>query len=176
MDRVRAILGFQWRAYWRRFRGAGSIKASNIGVLLPLGGLALVRYLQQLPLVSNQLAKGETARYQTLLLAVFLTWTFAIMAESKRSITSRGLLHLPLTTHELFLIRLGSVFCSPIVWIVAGGSFVLVYPVTAAVNPVAGVIALLLFLLLGLLTGLTLTHLLNSKLARRLSVAVVLLA
>jgi hypothetical protein len=173
MDRIRTILQFQWRAYWRRFHGSGNLRSSNLGPMILFGVLAFVRYLQQLPLVAAQMAKGETAKYQTLLLVVFLASAFAVMAETRRSITSRKLLHLPLSTAELFLIRLGSVFCSPMSWIVMAASLTLSYTIVVARHPVAGMIALLLFLVFSLFTGLTITHLLNSSLVRRLLLVVV---
>src|ERR1044072_7666950 len=132
MDRIGTILRFQWRAYWRRFRGAGTITTSNVGVLILLGGLGLIRYLEALPLAARQLAKGETTRYETLLLIAFLIWMVPVLAESRRSISSRDLLHFPLSTTDLFLIRLGSVFCSPVVWITAAASLALSYPVMMA--------------------------------------------
>lgn len=174
MDRVGIILRSQWRAYWRRFRQAGNITTSNVGVLILIGGLGLLRYLQQLPVAARQVANGETTRYETLLLFAFLAWMVPVMAESRRSISSGDLLHFPLSATELFLIRLGSVFCSPVVWIVVVASLALGYPVAQSQHPLTGFIALVTFLLLGLLASFALTHLLQSALARKLSVVVLL--
>ena len=131
-----------------------------------LGGLFVVRYLQQLPIAASQLAKGETTRYQALLAVVFLAWLFPVLGESRRSITGRGLLHLPFTANDLFLIRVGSAFITPVSWTIVAGSLALCYPVALARHPVTGILALFVFLLLGLFTSLTITHLLNSALAR----------
>src|SRR5687767_14560674 len=176
MDRIGTILRHQWRAYWRRFRRAGTITTSNLGVLVLVGGLGLLRYLQQLPLAANQIAKGETARYETLLIIAFLAWMVPVMGESKRSISSHDLLHYPLSVTELFLIRLGSVCCSPVVWITAALSLALSYPVAMAKHPLTGIVALLTLLLLGLFTSLSLPHVLQSSLVRKLSVAMLLAA
>ena len=176
MDRVATVLRCQWRAYWRRFNRAGNLNANNVGLLVLIGGLAAIRYFQQLPFTAAQLAKGETARYETLLIAVFLVWMFPVMGESRRSVSSRNLLHLPLTVNDLFLIRIGSVFCSPVTWIIVAGSLALGYPVAVAQHPVTGIVALLTFLLFALFTSLTLTHLLQSSLAGRMLLALVLLA
>jgi hypothetical protein len=107
MDRVAAILGFQWRAYWRRFQRAGNLTTNNAGVWILFGGIAVFRYLQLLPRVSNQLAQGETARYEALLIGVFLVWIFPVMGESWRSIGSRALLHTNFLSSgsDLFLFR-----------------------------------------------------------------------
>ena len=175
MDRITAILRFQWRAYWRRFRTASSLTRHNIGILVVFGGIAGARYLQQLPLIAKQLANGETSRYQALLLVVFLVWMMPALAESRRSISSRGLLRFPLATYELFLIRLGSLFYQPFTWILGAVSVALIYPLSQAEHPFAGMLALLTFLLLGLFTGLTFTHLLNNTFMRKIAFAVMLL-
>src|SRR5689334_7872028 len=111
MDRIRAVLQCQWRAYWR-FRRTGKLNTSNLGLLVMVGGFGIIRLFQQLPRVAAQLAQGGTARYETLLLLVFLIWLFPVMGESRRSISSRNLLHFPLSSRKLFLIRLSSVFFS----------------------------------------------------------------
>lgn len=168
MDRVAAILGFQWRAYWRRFHRTGNLTTNNAGVWILFGGIAVFRYLQLLPRVSTQLAHGETARYEALLIGVFLVWMFPVMAESWRSIGSRALLHTPLTPRELFCIRLGSVFVSPVMWVIVACSLALGYPLVKAPNPVTGMIALVLFLLFSLAMSLTIAHVLSSAAMRKL--------
>lgn len=165
MDRIRAVLQCQWRAHWRRFPRTG-LKANNLGILVVFGVLFVVRCVQQLPVAASQLAEGETTRYQALLTLVFVVWLFPMAGESRRSITSRGLLHLPFTVNELFLIRVGSAFISPLSWTVFAGSLALCYPVAFAPHPVTGILALFIFILLGLFTSLTITHLLDSAFAR----------
>ena len=149
MDRVTTILKCQWRAYWRRFRGSASLRADNVSIMLLIGGLASLRFLQELPRVASQLERGQTARYETLLNVVFFAWMVPVIGESRRAITSRALLHFPLTYRELFLIRAGSVFCSPLSWIVVALSLTLCGPVAVTEHPVTGVIGLLALLLLG---------------------------
>jgi hypothetical protein len=169
VDRIAAILKYQWRAYWRRFRGTASLRAGNVGILVLFGGLASLRFWQQLPLVATQLGRGQTARYETLLNVVFLAWMVPVIAESRRSIASRSLLHFPLTSSDLFVIRVGSVFCSPLTWIIVALSSALSYPVAVTEHPVTGLIGLLALLLLGLFASLTIMHLLQGALVRRLS-------
>ena len=176
MDRIATVLKCQWRAYRRRFRRAGNMTTNNLGVLILIGGLGAIRYFQQLPLAANQLANGETTRYEALLMVAFLIWMLPVMGESKRSITSIRLVHLPLTTNELFLIRLGSIFCSVLAWIIVAGALTLAYPLALAPHPLTGIVALLVFLLLGLFVSLTITDLLYSGLARKLFFAAVLVA
>src|SRR5688572_11836682 len=135
MDRIAGVLRCQWSAYWRRFRGAGNLRASNAGVLVLVAGLGAVRYVQQLPLAAAQLSKGETARYETLLLLVFLAWMTALMAESGRSITGRQLTHFPLALRDLFVIRIASAFYSPVTWIIMAASLALGFVVARAQHP-----------------------------------------
>lgn len=176
MDRVATVIQCQWRAYWRRFRRGSNVTTNNVGVLILLLGLGAIRYFQQLPLAARQLARGETTRYEALLVVVFLVWLLPVMAEPKRSITTNRLVHLPLTNNELFFIRLSSVFCSPLAWIVVAGTLTLGYPLVFARNPLTGGIALLVFLLLGFFVSLTVTDLLQGRLARKLLFLLVLVA
>ncbi|HEY0726480.1 MAG TPA: hypothetical protein VGD38_00320 [Pyrinomonadaceae bacterium] len=169
MDRIKQLLKYQWRAYWRRFRGSANLRASNVGVLVLFGGLAALRFLQQLPLAASQLERGESGRYETLALVVFFVWMVPVMGESRRSIASRSLLHFPLTPRELFVIRVGSVFCSPLSWIVVALSLALGYPVAATEHPVTGFVGLVALLLLGLFASLTIAHLLQGAFVRCLS-------
>jgi hypothetical protein len=108
------------------------------------------------------------------LIVVFLVWMVPVMGESRRSIASRSLLHFPLTPRELFVIRVGSVFCSPLSWIIVALSLALGYPVALTEHPVTGMIGLLILLLLGLFVSLTISHLLQGGFVRRLSFVVLL--
>ena len=168
MDRITTILRAQWRAYWRRFRNAGNFKTNNVGVLLLIGGLGLLRYVQQLPVAANQLAKGHTTKYETLLILAFVIWTLPVMSESKRSISAGDLLHFPLSATHLFVIRLSSIFCSPVVWIIVAASLALGYPAAMAAHPLTGIVALLALLLCGFFASLTIAHVLQSALTRKL--------
>ena len=174
MDRITEILRFQWRSYWRRFHRATSLTRHNVGLLVVFGGIVVIRYLQQLPLIAKQFTNGQTSRYQALLQLMFLVWMMPALAESRRSISSRALLRLPLANHELFLIRLGSVFLAPFTWLISAASLALIYPLAKAEHPIAGMLALVTFLLLGLFTGLTVTHLLNNAFMRKIAFAAVL--
>ena len=176
MDRVAAILILQWRAYWRRFQRAGNFTTSNAGVWILLGGIGVLKYLQQLPGIAAQLARSETARYESLLMAVFFVWMLPVMGESRRSINSRALLHTPLTSTELFFIRLGSVFVSPVSWVIAAASLALVYPMTKAAHSATGIAALLLFMLFSLATSLTIAHVLSSAYMRTLLLGALVVA
>lgn len=174
MDRIAGVLRCQWRAYWRRFMGAGSLRTTNAGVLLLVAGLGAVRYVQQLPIAAAQVEKGETARYETLLLLVFLAWMAALIGETGRSITGRQLSHFPLTLRDLFVIRIASAFYSPVTWTIMPASLALGFVVAKAPHPLVGMIALLTFLPLAVFTSFMISHLLSSAWSRRLLLAALL--
>lgn len=176
MDRVRTVLGFQWRAYWRRVRRAGNMSTNNVGLLVIVGGIALIRFFQQLPVLQAQLEKGNTTRFEAFLLVAFLVWLLPVTGESRRSISARALLHLPLSTLQLYAIRVGSVLISPFSWAIVICSLILSYFVSAAPNSVAAVTTLWLFLLLGFLTSVAVTDLFAHAVMRRLLLLVLILA
>jgi len=107
-----------------------------------------------------------------LLIIAFLAWMLPVMGESRRSIASRDLLHFPLSVTDLFLIRVGSVVCSPVVWITIALSLVLSYPVAMAAHPLIGIMALLTLLLCGFFASLAIAHVLQSAAARKFALVV----
>jgi hypothetical protein len=173
---VRAILSYQWRAYWRRVRRAGNISTNNVGLLVIVGGLALIRFFQQLPILKTQLAQGTTTKYEVFLTIVFWVWLLPVMGESRLSINTRTLLHMPLSYFELYSIRAGSVLMSPIVWTITVCVLILSYFVSSARNGVLAVVSLWTFLLIGFFTSLMVNHLLSHSAARKVLLLVLLVA
>jgi len=171
MDRITLLVKFQWRAYWRRFKTTGYLTRNNVGILVLLGGLGVSRYFQQLPFVAEQLARQVTTRYETLLVMVFLACLLAVMAETRRSISARDLLSFPLSALEHYGFRFASVFISPVSWAIIAGGLALTYPISKSAHPLTGTIALVLYLLLALLTALTVTDVLSSRTGRRIVIA-----
>jgi hypothetical protein len=168
VDRIIAISRCQWRAYWRRFSRAGHLNAGNQGILLILSVLALTRYLQALHTAALDLPQGKTRVFDSLLAGIFLVWMFPLARGARTSFSTRKLLHLPLTLKELFGIRLITLLIPPYSWIILGGSLAICYPIARAENPVAGVVAALLFIVISALTGLTVAHLLSISVFRKL--------
>lgn len=166
MDRVRLIITYEWRAYWRRLSRAGL--RSNQGIILLLSLLVAFKYVQVLRVAAANLATGNAKLLPQLLAAIFLVWLFPIVANRRETIASRKWMHLPLTLGERFVVRAVSLFIPPSAWLVIAGSFAILYPLSQARNPVAGTAAGLLFVLMSWLTGLTIAHLLNSASWRKL--------
>jgi hypothetical protein len=160
MDRVRLVIGYEWRAYWRRFSRAGL--RSNQGIVLLFSALAAFKYFQMLRAAAAGVANGNSRLLVQLLTVVLLVWLFPVAANRRETLASRKWLHLPLSLTERFILRALSLLIPPSAWLVVAGSLAILYPLAYAVYPAAGVLAGLLFVVLAWLLGLTISHLLSS--------------
>jgi hypothetical protein len=161
MGRITPILRCQWRAFWRRFIRPGTLAVSNQGILLIISLLALVKYIRALNVTRLELSLNKTLMLEQLLLVVFLVWLFPLTSNSRIAINTRALQHLPLTIKELFTIKAASLFIPPYTWMILAGSFALAYPLSYAPNPIAGILAALLYIATSFLLGLTLAQLVS---------------
>jgi hypothetical protein len=168
VDRIITIGRCQWRAFWRRFRRAGHLNAGNQGILLIFSVLLLTRYFQSLHTAAIELPHGKTRVFDSLLMAIFLVWMFPLASHARTSISSRKLMHLPLTLKELFGIRLITLLIPPYSWIILVGSLAIGYPIIRAQHPVTGMTSALLFIVFSALTGLTIAQLLSIGVWRKL--------
>jgi len=166
VDRVTLIITYEWRAYWRRFSRAGF--RSNQGIILLLSLLIAFKYVQVLRVAAVNVANGNATLLLQLLAAIFLVWLFPIAANPRDTIASRKWLHLPLSLRERFIVRAISLLIPPSAWLVIAGSLAILYPLSQARNPIAGVVAGLLFIVTAWLTGLGIAGLLNSASWRKL--------
>ncbi len=136
MDRLRAILAAEWRAYFRRLFRSGSGAKNNLFVMGVIALLVSGRYIQFL-----QSASG--VQLQLLFLAVFL-----VIASSLRNdgpLTSAGLQRFPLTAKERTAIRIFSAIVPPWSWIVLIFSMGIFWPLSKlGALPMAGGAALLI--------------------------------
>jgi hypothetical protein len=168
MDRIITIGRWQWRAFWRRFRRGGRLDAANQGIVFIFSVLILVKYLQLLRITAIDLPHGKTGVFESLLLGIFVVWMFPLASNARSSISTRKLLHLPLTLKELFGIRVITFLIPPYSWVILGGSLAICYPIIRAQNPVAGLMAVFLFIAFAGLTGLTIAQLLSVGFWRKL--------
>ncbi len=166
MDRIRTIISYEWRAYWRRFSRAG-LRSGTQGVILILSLLLSVKYMQLVLRASAEPTKGDTRLLGLLLVAVFLAWWFPLAGSSRQTLASRTWLHLPLSLKERFVLRTVSLMMPPSAWLVFAGSLAVCYPLGQGRNPWAGIAAGLLWIATGWSTGLTISHLLNSAAWRK---------
>lgn len=167
MDRVRAIIGYEWRAYRRRFARTGS-RAGNGGIILIVSVLIAIKYSQLVLTAAANVANGHSRLLVQLLAAIFLVWLFPLASNGRETLASRKWLHLPLSLKERFIVRTLSLLMPPSAWLVVAGSLAICYPLAQARNPGAGIIAGLLFITIAWLTGLTIAHLLNNTAWRTL--------
>jgi hypothetical protein len=167
MDRVKTILGYEWRAYWRRFSRTG-LRAGNQGVILILAALIAIKYLQLLVTASANVEKGNPKLLVQLLGAIFLVWLFPLASNARQTFASRKWLHLPLSLSERFIVRAVSLLMPPSAWLAVLGSLAICYPLAHARNLFAGMVAGLLFIAMAWLTGLTISHLLSFVAWRKL--------
>jgi hypothetical protein len=121
------------------------------------------------------LASGNTTLLQWLLAGIFLAWLFLPIGFSPVIISSRSLLHLPLSLKDLFAIRIVSLLMMPYSWMVVAGSWAICYPLASAPRPGAAVTAALLFIAMSCSTGLAIAHLLSIAAWRRLLFAALVL-
>jgi hypothetical protein len=175
MDRLACIFRYQWRAYWRRFSRARNLTVGHEGITLIITVLILLKYLRLLGSASLDLARGNTTLVQSLLAGIFLAWLLLPISSSRAGISSRGLLHLPLSVRDLFAIRIVSLLITPYSWMVVAGSLAICYPLARAPRPWAAITAALLFIAMSCSTGLVIAHLLNIAAGRRLLFAVLVL-
>ena len=167
MDRVKTLLRYERRGYWRRFSRSG-LRAGNQGIILILTAFIAIKYLQLLVTASARVEKGNPKLLVQLLGAIFLVWLFPLAGNARQTFASRKWLHLPLSLKERFLLRSLSLMLPPSVWLVIAGSFAICYPLAHAPNPAAGIVAGLLFIAMAWLTGLTISHLLSFVAWRKL--------
>lgn len=170
MDRVSTLIGYEWQAYKRRFFRAG-LRAGNQGIVLIFSVLIATKYFQLLQRASAEIASGNARLLVQLLTALFLAWLFPLASNGRASLASSKWLHLPLTLWERFLIRSISLVMPPAVWLVIAASVGICYPLAQARSPGAAIVAGFLFIAMAWLTGLTISHLLNSVVWRRFFVA-----
>lgn len=166
MDRVKLIITYEWRAYWRRFSRAGL--RSNQGIVLLLSVLVAFKYVQMLRVAAANLAIGNAKLLTQLLAAIFLVWLFPVAANRRDTLASRKWMHLPLALGDRFIVRALSLLIPPAAWMLVAGSLAILYPLSQAQSPVAGIVAGLLFILMSWFTGLTIAHLLSSASWRKL--------
>src|SRR5207342_2610575 len=107
---------------------------------------------------------------------IIIVWLFPLTTNTRNRIAIRKLLHLPLSLKELFAIRLITLLIPPYVWIVLAGSLAICYPIIRTPNPIAGVIAALLFIAFAGFTGLAIAQLLSLSAWRRILFAALVLS
>jgi hypothetical protein len=152
---------YQWRAFWRRVLRTRRIRF-YLTALTGLGWMAAVALPDTLSRASRELAAGQTASMDRLLLALGLLW-FVVLGENLNvSVTSDRLRRFPVGARSLLALRLVSVFLSPIAWLAAIGSMLALAPLLSSRHPLLGGVAAVWFLGLTIGVGLSVSALVST--------------
>jgi hypothetical protein len=141
---------YQWRAFWRRVLRTGRLKF-YLTLLTLLGWVTAVTLPDSLSRAAGELAGGETASMDMLLLVLCLLWLVALGDDLNVSLSSDRLRRFPLDVRSLLALRLSSLFLSPIVWLATIVSLLGLSPLFSARQPLLGSLAA--FLLFALTIG-----------------------
>lgn len=176
MDRLAAIIEYQWRAQWRRFSRAGKLAAGNRGITIVVTGLVLIKYFRLLSAAKVEVARGDAALLSWLLVGIFVGCVCVFLAGPRGNRSLSELRRLPLSISDLFVIRIVLSLMTPFSWLVVAGALAILYPITQAPKPIGGMVVALLFIVNAWATGLLLSNLLASKVWRRILFASLLLS
>jgi hypothetical protein len=138
------IFRYQWRAFWRRVLRTGRVKF-YLTVLALLGWMTAVALPDSLSRAAGELAAGQTASMDRLLLVLCLLWLVVLGEDLNVSLSSDRLRRFPLDVPSLLALRLLSVFLSPIAWLATIVSLLGLSPLLFARQPLLGSLAALLF-------------------------------
>lgn len=173
MARTSLIFPYQWRAFWRRALRTGRVKF-YISVLVMLGWVTAGALLDRVSRAATELAAGQTATMDRLLLVICLLWVVVVGENLNVSLSSDRLRRFPIDERSLVALKLLSLFLSPIAWLATIVSLLALSPFLSARHPLLGSLMALLFLGLTIGVGVTASQLLEVARRRsRLRVAVV---
>ena len=151
------IFRYQWRAFWRRVVRTGRAKF-YLTVLLLLGWMSVVALPDNLSRAARELAAGQTAAMDRLLLVLSLLWLVVLGEELHVSLSSDRLRRFPIDVRSLLALRLLSVFLSPIAWVATIVSVLGLSPLLFAPHPLLGSLAACVFLALIIGIGLSVSQ------------------
>ncbi|HKR60593.1 MAG TPA: hypothetical protein VJS64_12810 [Pyrinomonadaceae bacterium] len=168
MSNVLSLAGYQWVSYWRRLRRAGSVSTANQGIVLLILLLVVIKYLQLLHAAAANIGEGKTALLNSLLTAILVIWLFPVASGRGGTLSSRLLLHLPLSPFELFVTGLFSHLISPTAWLIVACSMAICYPLAFGSYPLPGIVAALLFIIASWQFGFAVSQLLGFAIWRKI--------
>ena len=160
MARLRQVVRYQWRAYWRTLKGQGGWRSANLAFMLVVGGMFLILHTFMCLGAAAMLRAGETTIGTVVAELAFMNilagWLFlpilvAGVQPRGAGVTPARLLQYPLSRNELFLVGIAAALMQPVYWLLALASLVTLIPVFQAAAPVPGFVAALLLLLVAAL-------------------------
>jgi len=167
MAGIALILRYQWRAFWRRFIRTRHRAQFYLTGLAVLGWASVAILPGTLSRAAQELSAGQTTSMEAVLLTFFVLWVFVLVEDASVSLTSRHLRTFPIEAGRLLLVRILSVFCSPVALLIALGSVISLWPLLFARQTVLGGIAALLLFALALVSAMSASHVLGVPELRR---------
>ena len=171
MARASLIFPYQWRAFWRRVLRTGRVKF-YLSVLALVGWVTAGALPERLARASLDLAAGQTASMDRLLLVLCLFWLVVLGENLHVSLSNERLRRFPTPVRSLLALKLSSLFLSPSVWLATIVSLLGLLPLLSARQPLLGILTALFLLALTIGVGLSVSQLLDVARRRRLRFAV----
>ena len=171
MARASLIFPYQWRAFWRRVVRTGRVKF-YLSVLALVGWVTAGALPERLARASLDLAAGQTASMDRLLLVLCLFWLVVLGENLHVSLSNERLRRFPTPVRSLLALKLSSLFLSPSVWLATIVSLLGLLPLLSARQPLLGILTALFLLALTIGVGLSVSQLLDVARRRRLRFAV----
>jgi hypothetical protein len=150
MAGIALILTYQWRAFWRRFIRTRHRAQFYLTVLTVLVWAFVTILPERLSSAAQELSAGQTTSMDGVLWTFSVLWLFVLVEDANVSLTTRHLRTFPIDTRRLLLVRMLSVFCSPVALLIACGSVFSLWPLLLARQTILGTIAALLLFALAL--------------------------
>ena len=148
---------YQWRAFWRRALRTGRVKF-YLTLLTVAGWMTAVSLPAALSRATGDLAAGQTAAMNRLLLVLCLFWLVALGEDLNVSLSSERLRRFPVGARSLLTLNLLSRFLSPLAWLATIVSLVGLSPLLSARHPLVGILAALSALALTIGFGMVAAH------------------
>jgi len=171
LARASLIFPYQWRAFWRRVVRTGRVKF-YLSVLALVGSVTAGALPERLARASLDLAAGQTASMDRLLLVLCLFWLVVLGENLHVSLSNERLRRFPTPVRSLLALKLSSLFLSPSVWLATIVSLLGLLPLLSARQPLLGILTALFLLALTIGVGLSVSQLLDVARRRRLRFAV----
>ena len=151
------IFPYQWRAFWRRVLRTRRARF-YLSVVALLGWMTAVALPDSLSRAARELAAGQTASMDKLLLVLWLLWLVVVNEDLNVSLSSDRLRRFPLDVRSLLALRLFSLFLSPIAWLATIVSLIVLSPLLSAAHPLLGILAALCFFALTIGVGMSVSQ------------------
>ena len=167
MAGIALILDYQWRAFWRRVIRTRQRIRFYLTLLAILGWAFVAILPSRLARAAGELSAGQTTSLEGVLWAFCVLWLIVPVEDANVSLTSRHLRAFPIDVGRLLIVRMLSVFCSPVALLIAAGSLVSLWPFLFARQSVLGGVAALLLFASAFGFGMSASHVLVAAELRR---------